>query len=157
MSTNPAQTVGPVGAARIGRWIVTAIPFGWAWIVDFGVQKNLQGAFPSNIYLREDVLRGEDELGSYVANQVSLMAKTFLAPQVAGPGRLAFAGADEAALLMLKHQPTEQGIVFQVQHYVRSGKWVGIATLTTLEAELLAVRPDFDQFMKLLKIAPESG
>jgi len=40
----------------------------------------------------------------------------------------------------------------QVQHYVRAGKWIGIATLTTTETELLKVRPDFEQFMKLLRI-----
>ncbi len=43
--------------------------------------------------------------------------------------------------------------MFQVQHYIRSGRWIGIATLTTLESELLKVRGDFDQFMKLLRLA----
>jgi hypothetical protein len=46
-----------------------------------------------------------------------------------------------------------QVTVFQVQHYVRSGKWIGIVTLTTLESKLLKVRPDFEQFLKLLRIA----
>jgi hypothetical protein len=44
-----------------------------------------------------------------------------------------------------------------VQHYIRSGTWIGIATLTTLESELLKVRADFDSFMKLLRIEPEAG
>ena len=55
-------------------------------------------------------------------------------------------------MLMLKHQPMNDVTVFQVQHYVRAESWVGIATLTTLESELLRVRPDFEQFMKLLRI-----
>jgi hypothetical protein len=44
--------------------------------------------------------------------------------------------------------------VFQVQHYMRSDRWIGVVTLTTLESELLKVRPDFEQFLKLLRIAP---
>jgi hypothetical protein len=45
--------------------------------------------------------------------------------------------------------------VFQVQHYVRSNRWIGIVTLTTLESELLKIRPEFEQFLKMLRIAPE--
>ncbi|MFZ0663069.1 MAG: hypothetical protein WAM66_10290 [Acidobacteriaceae bacterium] len=84
------------------------------------------------------------------------MKRTFLDPVIAGPAPLEYPGATEAALLMLKHQPLNQTRVFQVQHYIRMNRWIGIATLTTLESELLKVRPDFDQFMKLLKIEPDS-
>jgi len=38
-------------------------------------------------------------------------------------------------MLMLKHQPLNQVSMIQVQHYVRSEKWIGIITLTTLESE----------------------
>jgi hypothetical protein len=58
---------------------------------------------------------------------------------------------------MLKHQPMNQTRVFQVQHYIRMDRWIGIITLTTVESELLKVRQDFDQFVKLLKIAPEEA
>ena len=75
-------------------------------------------------------------------------------PMIAGPAPMEFPGAEEAAMLMLKHRPMHQVSVFQVQHYVRCGKWIGIVTLTTLESELLKVRPDFDQFVKVLRIAP---
>jgi hypothetical protein len=37
---------------------------------------------------------------------------------------------------------------------VRIGRWIGIVTLTTIETELLKVRPDFDQFVQWLRIAP---
>jgi hypothetical protein len=57
-------------------------------------------------------------------------------------------------MLMLKHRPLNQMSVIQVQHYIRSERWIGIITLTTLESELLKVRPDFDQFLKLVRIAP---
>ncbi len=157
MSANPGQAAGPPTAARIGRWIVPAIPFGWTWIPDFGIQKRGDGAIPSNVYLREDLLLAGDRLALYIQAQITLMKRTFLEPAFAGPAAIEFPDATEAAMLMLKHRPMHQVTVFQVQHYVRSGKWIGIATLTTLESELLKVRPDFDQFMKILRIEPEPG
>jgi hypothetical protein len=154
MTTDPGQTAAHVNAARIGRWIIPAIPFGWTWIPDFGIQKRAEGVIPSNVYLREDILLAGDQLVLYIQAQVTMMKRTFLDPVIAGPAPLEFPGATEAAMLMLKHKAMHQVSVFQVQHYVRSGKWIGIATLTTLESELLKIRPDFDQFMKLLRIEP---
>jgi len=156
MSTNPEQAAGHAPAARIGRWIIPAIPFGWIWVPDFGIQKRTEGAIPSNVFLREDQLLAGDRLELYIKAQITIMKRTFVDPVIAGPAPLVFPDATEAALLMLKHRPMHQVTVFQVQHYIRSGKWIGIATLTTLESELLKVRGDFDQFMKLLKIAPET-
>ncbi|MFP5209050.1 MAG: hypothetical protein ACLGRW_07150 [Acidobacteriota bacterium] len=156
MSSNLGQAGGYATAARIGRWIIPAIPFGWTWIPEFGIQKRAEAVVPSNISLREDQLLAGDQLALYIKAQITLMKRTFLEPVVAGPAPLEFPGAAEAALLMLKHRPMHQLTVFQVQHYVRSGKWIGIATLTTLESELLKIRPDFDQFMKLLRIEPEA-
>ncbi len=157
MSANPGQLAGQATAARIGRWIVPAIPFGWTWIPDFGIQKRAEGAVPSNVALGEDTLLAGDRLEPYIQTQITLMKRTFQDPGIAGPSPLVFPDAAEAALLMIKHKPSAQGVVFQVQHYVRSGKWIGIATLTTLESEVLKVRADFDQFMKLLRIEPEAG
>jgi hypothetical protein len=154
MSTEQGQAAGDATAARIGRWIIPAIPFGWTWIPDFGIQKRTEGVIPSNIYLREDQLLAGNQLELYIRAQITLMKRTFVEPVIAGPAPLIFPDAAEAAMLMLKHRPMHQVTVFQVQHYVRSGSWIGIATLTTLEPELLKIRPDFDQFMKLLRIEP---
>lgn len=152
MSAYPGQPATSNSAARIGRWIVPAIPFGWTWIPDFGIQKRSEGVVPSNVYLREDELLAGDKLEYYVQAQITIMKRTFVEPMIAGPAPMEFPGAEEAAMLMLKHRSMHQVSVFQVQHYVRSGRWIGIATLTTLESELLKVRPDFDQFMKLVRI-----
>lgn len=156
MSQDPAQIASYSTAARIGRWIIPAIPFGWAWIPDFGIQQIMQGGIPSNVYLKEDELLAGNQLALYIHAQVTLMKRAFLDPMIAGPAPLEYSGATEAALLMLKHQPMNGAQVFQVQHYIRINKWIGIATLTTLSTELLKVRPDFEQFMKIVKIEPEA-
>jgi len=154
MSIDPGQAASHASAARIGRWIIPAIPFGWAWIPDFGIQRSGENITPSNVYLKEDELLAGDQLILYIQAQITLMKRTFQDPVIAGPAPMQFPGAQDSALLMLKHQPMNQLSVIQVQHYVRSEKWIGIITLTTLESELLKVRPDFDQFLKLVRIAP---
>lgn len=156
MTVDPGQAASYAGAARIGRWIVPAIPFGWNWIPEFGIQQAAAGAVPSNVCLKNDELLAGNQLALYIQAQITIMKRTFLDPVIAGPAPLEYPGATEAALLMLKHQPMNGMRVFQVQHYIRMEKWIGIATLTTIETELLKVRPDFDAFMKLLKIEPAS-
>lgn len=155
MNSDASQVASYVTAARIGRWIIPAIPQGWTWISGFGIQQAVQSGPPSNVYLREDELLAGDQLALYIQAQITLMQRTFLEPVIAGPAPLEYPGTTEAALLMLKHQPVSETRVFQVQHYIRVNRWIGIATLTTLESELLKVRKDFEQFMKLLKIEPE--
>lgn len=157
MSTNPAQVESQIEPARIGRWVIPAIPAGWVWLPGFGIQKRVQGAFPSNIHLREDPLPEPVPLPAYVAKQITMMANTFLNPEVAGPAPASFPAADEAALLMLRHHSIRDLNVFQVQYYIRLDKWIGIITLTTSEAELLVVRPDLDQFMKVISVAGDEG
>ena len=152
MSPDLGQTASH---ASIGRWVVSAVPFGWTWIAGFGIQKQAEGVVPSNVYLREDQLLAGDKLALYIKAQITIMKRTFLDPIIAGPAPIEFPGAAEAALLMIKHQPSQGATVFQVQQYARVGTWIGIATLTTLESELLKVRPDFDQFMKFVTIQPD--
>jgi hypothetical protein len=139
---------------RIGRWAVPAIPFGWTWVPNFGIQRTGQNLIPSNVYLREDELLAGNQLALYVQAQITLMKQTFQDAAIAGPMPTEFPGAEESAMLMLKHQKMNQVSVLQVQHYMRIANWIGIVTLTTIEAELMKVRPDFDQFLKLLQIAP---
>ena len=147
---------GDAQTARIGRWIVAGVPAGWAWIPDFGIQRQEPGTAPSNVCLKEDELLAGDQLKLYIQAQVTLMKRTFAEPMIAGPGPLEFPDTAEAAMLMLKHRPLNGTTVFQVQHYVRSGKWIGIATLTTVEPEVLQVRPAFEAFMKMVRIDPQA-
>ena len=153
MTADPVQAATHASAAHIGRWIIPAIPFGWKWIEGFGVQRSGENITPSNIYIQEDELLAGSQLIFYIQAQIAVMKRTFKDPTVAGPAPLKFPGAEDCAMLMVKHQPMNQMSVIQVQHYMRHGRWIGIVTLTTLETELLKVRPDFEQFLKLLRVA----
>jgi hypothetical protein len=73
----------------------------------------------------------------------------------AGPQATAFTGADEALLLFVRHNAPSVGSILHAQTYARVGHWLGIVTLTALEAKLQAVRPDYEAFVKGLRINPE--
>ena len=152
MTPDPAQAANQANAARIGRWIIPAIPFGWIWIEGFGIQRAGDNVTPSNVSLQEDELVGGGQLVLYIQAQITVMKRSFKDPVIAGPAPTKFPDAQDCAMLMLKHQPLNQMSVIQVQHYMRIDRWIGIVTLTTLETELLKVRPDFEQFLKLLRI-----
>lgn len=151
--SDSAQAASQANAARIGRWIIPAVPLGWRWIDGFGIQRSRENAVPSNVYLKEDELLVGDQLVLYIQAQITVMKRTFKDPVIAGPAASKFPGAQDCAMLMVKHQPMNQMSVIQVQHYMRNERWIGIVTLTTLETELLKVRPDFEQFLKVLRIA----
>lgn len=152
MSTQPQ--FADASSARIGRWVIPAIPAGWTWMPGFGIQK-ATGSVVSNICLKEDELLAGNQLDLYIRAQVTLLRRTFQDPMIAGPVPVKFPSATESALLMVRHRSLQQAAVFQVQNYVRSERWIGIVTLTTIEAELLKVRPDFDRLMQGLRIAPQ--
>lgn len=141
---------------QVGRWEVRLVPHGWVYVPNFGIRKAEEGIPPSNVTVSQDILLAGDKLSLYLDAQVTLMKNTFQEPAIAGPMPSEFAGADEAMLLMVKHRPLNGMTVVQVQTYARSAKWIGIITLTTLEPELLKVRPDFERFAKSLAILPET-
>ena len=141
----------------IGRWEVRLVPHGWVYVPDFGIRKAEEGVVPSNVTVGQDTLLAGDKLSLYLDAQLTMMRNTFQDPAIAGPMPAEFAGADEAMLLMVKHRPLNGMTVVQVQTYVRAAKWIGVITLTTLEQELLKVRPDFERFSKALVILPEAG
>ncbi|HEX3470146.1 MAG TPA: hypothetical protein VHT28_03085, partial [Silvibacterium sp.] len=105
MSADPGQTASQTTAARIGRWIIPAIPFGWTWISGFGIQRSGENVTPSNVYLQEDELLAGDQLVLYIHAQITVMKRTFKDPVIAGPVPSQFPGAEDCAMLMLKHQP----------------------------------------------------
>ncbi|HVT97299.1 MAG TPA: hypothetical protein VHE33_07300 [Acidobacteriaceae bacterium] len=154
MSTQPQ--IADASAPRIGRWVISTIPPGWTWTPGFGIHKPT-GPVTSNICLKDDELLAGNQLDLYIRAQITLLNRTFQEPMIAGPAPFAFPNAAEAALLMVKHRSLQQASVFQVQNYVRIDRWIGVVTLTTIESELLKVRPDFDQFVQRLQIVAPAG
>jgi hypothetical protein len=125
------------------------------YIADFGIRQIVApNTIAANVALGQDVLDSEGALVDYIKTQAKLIEGHLSGAKIAGPQPIAFAGAEEACLLFVRHRPAGAGDMLHAQTYVRVGLWVGIVTLTTPEAQLQTVRPQYDAFMKGLRILP---
>jgi hypothetical protein len=133
---------------------VTAIPTGWIYVADFGIRQipPAAGAIVASVGLGQDTLEAEDGLASYIEKQMKLIEGYLTEAKFGGPQPAPFAGVDEANLLFTRHRIEAAGSMLHAQTYVRSGTWLGIVTLTVLEAQVKTVRPDYEAFVKGLHI-----
>jgi hypothetical protein len=132
---------------RVGRWGVTSVPDGWEFVHNFGVRQREGGQHPANIRLCEDILPAGKVLAPYLVAQKTLFERTFADPKIVGPSVIAFPGADEAALLFLKHSPCEGGpAVIQAQTYIRRERWIGIVTFTARAENFSELKGDYQSF-----------
>jgi hypothetical protein len=133
------------------------MPGGWLYVAGFGIRQMTAaaGTVAASVGVGQDSLASEDGLAEYIEKQKKLIGNYLKEAKFAGPQAIAFGGADEAQLLFVRHSANSAGSMLHAQTYARLGNWVGIVTLTTLEAQLRAVRPDYEAFLKGLRISPQ--
>jgi len=153
-----AQPAAVASFPSVGRWSVTALPAGWIYVADFGIRqmKMNQAAVVASVGVGQDTLGSESELAEYIEKQKKLIEGYLKETKIAGPQAMAFAGAQEAQLIFVRHSVASAGNVLHAQTYVRLERWLGIVTLTVLEEQLKAVRADYEAFVKGLRIKPQS-
>jgi hypothetical protein len=134
------------------------VPQGWIFVADFGIRqmppdlRTDPRTVSANVALGQDAIEAPDALAAYIDKQAALIQAHLTDAKTAGPQPMTFPGAEEAYLLFVRHRPAGAPDMLHAQTYVRLGLWVGIITLTTPEAQLKAVRPDYDAFVKGLRI-----
>jgi len=132
---------------RVGRWGVTHVPEGWEFAHGFGIRKMEAAAPTANIRLSEDTLPAGKILAPYLVAQKTLIGRMFADPRIAGPSVIAFPGADEAALLFLKHGELEGALpIIQAQTYVRRERWIGIVTFTAMAERFSGLKAHYQAF-----------
>ena len=143
----------------VGRWTVTGMPAGWIFVAEFGIRQMVRDSatVAASVGVGQDTLKSAGELPEYIEKQKKLIEGALKEAKFAGPQATAFAGADEAHLLFVRHTVAGAGSMLHAQTYVRVGLWLGIITLTTLEDRLKAVRADYDAFVKGLRIRQNPG
>jgi len=113
------------------------------------------GAVSASVGLGQETLSSDSSLDEYIEKQKKLIVSHLKEAKFAGPQAAAFPGADEAHLLFVRHNASSVGNMLHAQTYVRLGMWLGIITLTVVEAQVTAVRPDYEAFVRGLQISPE--
>ena len=133
------------------------MPGGWIYVANFGIRQMIMaaGTIAASVGVGQDTLNAESGLSEYIEKQKKLIGSHLKEAKFAGPQAAAFTGADEAHLLFVRHNVASAGSMLHAQTYARLGNWVGIVTLTTLEAQLKAVRPEYEAFLKGLRISPQ--
>jgi hypothetical protein len=140
----------------VGRWGVSFVPDGWELVSGFGIRRLEGGRQLANIRLSEDILPAGKILAPYVGAQMTLFHRSFADPKIAGPSVITFPGADEAALLFLKHGELEGAPpVIQVQTYVRRERWIGIVTFTATAKSFPSLKSNYQSFAAGLQIATQ--
>jgi hypothetical protein len=119
------------------------------------MQRN-PGAVVASVGVGQDTLGAEGSVTEYIEKQKKLIEGYLKETKIAGPQKTPFTGAEEAQLIFVRHSVETAGSILHAQTYVRVGRWLGIVTLTTLEAQLKAVREDYEAFVKGLHIKPQS-
>ena len=133
------------------------MPRGWIYVANFGIRQMTMDAraVAASVGLGQDTLSTESKVADYIEKQKELIGGRLKEAKFAGPQAIAFPGAEEGQLLFVRHTMDAVGNMLHAQTYVRLGDWLGIVTLTTLEAQVSAVRPDYDAFVKGLRINPQ--
>jgi hypothetical protein len=133
------------------------MPRGWIYVANFGIRQMTMDAraVVASVGLGQDTLSAESKVVEYIEKQKKLIESSLKDAKFAGPQAIVFPGAEEGQLLFVRHTMDAVGNMLHAQTYVRLGDWLGIVTLTTLEAQVSAVRPDYDAFVKGLRINPQ--
>jgi len=141
----------------VGRWCITGLPQGWTFVEGFGLRRDVGGpaAVGCNITLSEDTLTPGETFTAYTERQKALIQDRFTTAQVAGPQPHAVANAEDARLIMLRHNLQPGWAMMTVQTYMQFGDWVGVITLTVPETWMATIRPEHDAFVKVLHVMAE--
>ncbi|MGD0909404.1 MAG: FHA domain-containing protein [Candidatus Acidiferrales bacterium] len=141
---NAQQTARDGAVITIGGWTLSKIPGEWAAEGEYGIQRNVPDAFASSAVVTEEPLGNGISLQEYVESQLAMLRQWLREPQIDATLPPTIRGADEAIAVEVRYKTKEGQGVFYRRVYARSGRRVGVLTLTTLQAELAQVRPAFE-------------
>lgn len=131
-------------ALTVGAWTFSKVPDQWSSEGEYGIQRNVADAFPSSAVVTEEPLGNGISLQEYVESQLAMLRQWLREPQIDAAMPPTIRGADEAIAVEVHYKTKEGQGVFYRRVYARSGRRVGVLTLTTLQAELAQVRPAFE-------------
>lgn len=127
------------------------------YVSDFGIRQMCAQQIAASVGLGEDLLGPDNPLPGYIEKQKKMMGEQLQQANFAGPQPINFSGAEEAYLLFVRHAVESVGNLIHAQTYIRLGQWSGIITLTSLEACFKQLRPDYEAFVRGLRIKPQQA
>jgi predicted component of type VI protein secretion system len=128
----------------IGGWTFAVLPEKWTAQGEFGIQRDASGAFPSSAVATEEPLSNGISLQEYVEAQLAMLRQYLREPQIDAALPPKIHGAEETVVVEVLYKTNDGEAVFYRRVYARVGRTVGVLTFTTLQKELVEVRPAFE-------------
>lgn len=141
----PAPQVAAIG---IGSWSFAAVPEGWRVVEGFGLRRDERNAFPSEAMVSEEAIPDQQTLSQYAESQLEILRLLISQPQIEPLDAPPVAGAEEVRAFVARYKAEDGRRFVQRQIFVRRGRAAGSLAFTTLENELPAVQPVFDQILQ---------
>jgi pSer/pThr/pTyr-binding forkhead associated (FHA) protein len=152
-STTPAAK----SFIKIGNWTLAFVPDGWIEVGEYGIQRNARDVFPSNVVATEEQLGPGLSLQEYVESQLTMLRQYLRQPQIEASIPPKIHGAEESMAIEIRYQTKDGQAVFYRRVYVRTDRTVGVLALTTLQSELVQVRPIFDSILSAARFNPSAN
>lgn len=145
-----AAAASPQDTVAIGSWFFGLIPEGWRVVEGFGLRRHERNAFPSEVMASETVLAPGQAFEGYVESQLELVRLLVSQPQIQPDKSPAIQGAEETKAFVIRYKMDGGRRFFQRQIYARSAQYAGALAITTIESEVSAAQPFFDQIFRNL-------
>jgi len=135
------------GGFDIGHWSIAAVPGNWEPVGGNAICQLSESLPQCSLVVLEEPIEDGLLLEQYVKKQLELMKEELGQVDAEAQQAVAVRNADEAIRLVLHRTGDDDEIIFQCQIYARSGKLVGVATLTVLQDQLPLVRQDLERIV----------
>jgi hypothetical protein len=142
----PSQPSEPP-ALVIGGWNFHKIPDGWKIQEGLGIQQIVKGAFPATIGVVEEPLGPGLTLQHYVDAHTKMFGEYLREPKIDIASPPSIRGSDETVALEIRYSLKGGPPIYYRRVYARCRSIIGVLTLTTLEKDLLSVRPLYDSVL----------
>jgi pSer/pThr/pTyr-binding forkhead associated (FHA) protein len=152
----PVAAAAPAGPAlvTIKSWQFAKVPEGWEAQGEFGIQRAEQDVFPSNLVATEEML-GLTTLQRFIEAQVAMLRQYLREPRIEASLPPTVPGAEETVALDIRYSTKDEQVILLRRIFARSGKHVGVLTVTTLEKDLEAIRPALDTILAGVSFQPQ--
>ncbi|HEX5483656.1 MAG TPA: FHA domain-containing protein [Terriglobia bacterium] len=144
-------------AVRTESWSFGVIPEGWRVVEGFGLRRDERNAFPSEAMASQEIISQQQTLSEYAESQFDTLRLLISQPQIEPLDAPPVAGAEEVCAFAVRYKAEDGRRFVQRQVFVRRGRAAGSLALTTLESELPAVQPVFEQILLGAAFGADSG
>lgn len=157
LAPSPSPLAPSKRALKVGSWSFSVIPDQWVSQGEFGFQREAPGAFPTSVVVSEEPLGSGFSLQRYVEAQLAMLRQYLREPEIEPALPPKIGGAEETIAIDVRYKTKEAESIYYRRIYSRVGQTACVLTFTTLEKELVQLRPVLDAILAGASLEPGQG